>query len=347
VTGSGGLIGSQAARHFAALGLDVVGVDNDMRAVFFGAEASTGAVSRGLQLGVPGYQHHDLDVRDRGGIESLWRKYGHDIALVVHTAAQPSHDWAAREPLTDFDVNAVGTLNVLEMTRLYAPDAVLIHCSTNKVYGDRPNDLPLEELDTRYEYALTQPALGWNGIDEDMSIDSCLHSVFGASKVAADVMAQEYGRYFGLRTGVFRGGCLTGPGHQGAELHGFLAYLVRCVCAGETYRVIGYGGKQVRDVIHARDVVTAFEHFWRDPHPGEVYNLGGGRHANVSVFEALTLAEEITGRAAKTETLDQPRRGDHIWYISDMAKFRGHYPQWVQTCDIPTIMRELAERWAA
>lgn len=348
VTGSGGLIGSQAVRHFAALGLDVVGVDNDMRAKFFGPDASTEPVSEALVRDLPGYVHCGTDVRDRLGLAGIWRRYGRDVSVVVHAAAQPSHDWAAREPLTDFDVNAVGTLNVLEATRSHAPDAVVIHCSTNKVYGDRPNQLPLTEFATRYDllptFAHYAPQAG---IDETAPIDATLHSVFGASKVAADVMAQEYGRYFGLRTGIFRGGCLTGPGHQGAELHGFLAYLMRCVATGELYRVIGYGGKQVRDVIHAHDVVTAFEAFWRDPRPGEVYNLGGGRQSNVSVLEALALAEQLTGRAAKTEHVTEARRGDHIWYISDMSKFRADFPQWTQTYDIPAIMRELAERWAS
>lgn len=346
VTGSGGLIGSQAVRHFAGLGLDVVGIDNDMRAQFFGVDASTATVAKALERDLPGYHHWDVDIRNRVALADIWRKYGRDVTLLVHAAAQPSHDWAAREPLTDFDVNAGGTLNVLEVTRRHAPDAAFVHCSTNKVYGDRPNALPLAELETRYEVD-HNATLGVfrDGINEGMAIDACLHSVFGASKVAADVMVQEYGRYFGMKTGVFRGGCLTGPGHQGAELHGFLAYLMRCVATGETYRIIGYGGKQVRDVIHAHDVVTAFEQFWRAPRAGEVYNLGGGRQSNVSVLEALVLAEQIAGRDAKTELVDEPRRGDHIWYVSDMAKFRGHYPQWTQTYDIPGIMRELAERW--
>lgn len=356
ITGSGGLIGSAAARHFAGLGLDVVGIDNDMRAAFFGLDASTQTTAKALERDLPSYAHWDVDIRSRAALADIWRRYGRDITLVIHAAAQPSHDWAAREPLTDFDINAGGTLNVLEATRQHAPDAVVVHCSTNKVYGDRPNDLPFHELETRYEInarALDfedEPGAigaGWPGVREGMPIDACLHSVFGASKVAADVMAQEYGRYFGLRTGVFRGGTLTGPGHAGAELHGFLAYLVRSVAEGRTYRVIGHGGKQVRDVIHAHDVVTAFEQFWHDPRPGEVYNLGGGRQSNVSVLEALAFAEEATGRKAQTEYVDEPRRGDHIWYVSDMAKFRGHYPRWTQTYDIPAIVAELAERWRA
>lgn len=345
VTGSGGLIGATAVRHFTALGMDVVGVDNDMRERFFGPDASTKPVTHQLseELGPRAYRHYAVDIRERGRLADIWRQYGRHTTLVVHAAAQPSHDWAAREPLTDFDINAVGTLNVLEVTRQHAPDAAVVACSTNKVYGDRPNQMPFQETETRWEI----DPLNWyaKGIDETMPIDDCLHSVFGASKVAADVMAQEYGRYFGLKTGIFRGGPLTGGGHQGAELHGFLAYLVRCVATGTPYRIIGYKGKQVRDNIHAADVVSAFEQFWRAPRPGEVYNLGGGRDRSVSVLEALALAEEITGREAKTEHIDEARIGDHIWWITDMAKFHSHYPQWTQSYDLADIMTELAERW--
>jgi CDP-paratose 2-epimerase len=342
VTGSGGLIGSAAARHFAALGLDVAGIDNDMRATFFGPLASTHGVSKTLERDLPGYVHHDADIRSRPALAEIWRRHGRNISLVVHTAAQPSHDWAAREPLTDFDINAAGTLNALELTRRYAPGAVFVHCSTNKVYGDRPNTIALIEHATRYDVPIgTRYAAG---IDESMPVDDCLHSLFGASKLAADVMVQEYGRYFGMRTAVFRGGTLTGPAHAAAELHGFLAYLVRCVAEGRTYRIFGYKGKQVRDAIHARDVVTAFEAFWRHPRPGAVYNLGGGRRCNISVLEALQLAQEITGRDAVTEYMDVPRRGDHQWWITDMGRFRSDYPQWTQTYDIPAIMREIHER---
>lgn len=348
VTGSAGLIGSQAVRHFAALGLDVVGIDNDMRATFFGPDASTEPLAKQLQHDLPLYSHRVVDIRDRHTMADLWRRYGKNVALVVHAAAQPSHDWAAREPLTDFDVNAVGTINVLEATRQHAPDAVVIHCSTNKVYGDWPNEVPVAEWPTRYEYAFINGGLypfgaSDDGIDETMTVDACLHSVFGASKVAADVMAQEYGRYFGLRTVIFRGGTLTGPAHAAAELHGFLAYLMRAVSTGRTYRVIGYGGKQVRDAIHAHDVLTAFEAVFRQPPaPGTVYNLGGGRHANVSVLEALALAAEISGREPVVEHVTEPRVGDHRWYISDMAKFRADYPDWSLTYDVPAILREIA-----
>ncbi len=348
VTGSGGLIGSQAVRHFAALGLDVVGIDNDMRAVFFGRDASTARITVSLIRDLPGYEHHDLDVRDRDGVEALWRKYGTDVAVVVHAAAQPSHDWAARDPHTDFEINAAGTLNVLEATRRHAPDAVFLYCSTNKVYGDRPNSLPLLELHDRYEIDPRNGYAGYtyrDGIDETMPIDDCLHSIFGASKLAADIMAQEYGRYFGLRTVIFRGGTLTGPAHAAAELHGFLAYLMRAVADGRTYRIIGYRGKQVRDAIHAHDVLTAFEAvFYEPPAPGTVYNLGGGRHANCSVLEALTLAQRIAGREAVIEYEPTPRVGDHRWWITDMARFRADYPGWTQTYDIPAILREIHER---
>jgi CDP-paratose 2-epimerase len=340
VTGSAGLIGSEAVRHFANMGLAVAGIDNDMRRYFFGADGSTSRSRQNLtyELG-DSYTHFDVDVRDREGLSQVFAKYGSDISVVIHTAAQPSHDWAATEPYTDFDVNAVGTLNVLENARQFAPDAPFIHCSTNKVYGDRPNGLPLVELDTRYEI---EPGHRYeDGITEDMSIDHSLHSVFGVSKVAADVMVQEYGRYFGMRTAAFRGGTLTGPAHAAAELHGFLAYLMRCVMEGRTYNLYGYKGKMVRDAIHSHDVVTAFEAFYRDPRCGEVYNLGGGQFSNTSHIEAFALAEEISGREAKVNYIDQSRIGDHKWYVSSMAKFSSHYPDWTLTYDVPAILREM------
>jgi len=342
VTGSAGLIGSEAARHFAGLGLDVVGVDNDMRRYFFGDDGSTAwsLVRLTSDLG-DAYTHFDTDIRDRDGLEQIFKKYGANISVVIHAAAQPSHDWAAKEPYTDFDVNAVGTLNVLENTRQHCPEAAFIHCSTNKVYGDRPNTLPLVEQETRYEIA---PGHEYEqGITEDMSIDACLHSIFGASKVAADVLVQEYGRYFDLPTACFRGGTLTGPAHSAAELHGFLAYLMRCVMEGRTYRIYGYKGKMVRDAIHSHDVLTAFEAFFRNPRRGEVYNLGGGRHANVSHIEAFQLAAEITGREPQVEYVDRPRVGDHQWWISSVAKFQQHYPEWRMTYDVPMILREIYE----
>ncbi|MGH3682129.1 MAG: NAD-dependent epimerase/dehydratase family protein, partial [Natronosporangium sp.] len=315
VTGSAGLIGSEAARHFAGLGLDVVGIDNDLRRYFFGDDGSTAWSLLRLtnDLGER-YTHFDTDIRDRDGLEQVFKKYGADVAVVIHTAGQPSHDWSAKEPLVDFDVNAVGTVNVLEYTRAHCPDAAFIHCSTNKVYGDRPNQLPLRELDTRYEIAPDHPY--HDGITEEMSVDASLHSPFGVSKLASDVMVQEYGRYFGLRTACFRGGTLTGPAHSAAELHGYLAYLMRCVMEGRTYNLYGYKGKMVRDAIHSHDVLTAFEAFFRSPRSAEVYNLGGGRFSNASHLEAFRIAEEITGREAKINYIDQHRVGDPQWWIS-------------------------------
>jgi len=342
VTGSGGLIGSEAARHFAGLGMDVVGIDNDMRRYFFGEDGSTAwslqRLARDLRSA---YTHFDVDIRDRGGLEQVFKKYGPDISVIIHTAGQPSHDWAAKEPYTDFDVNAVGTLNVLENARQYSVTAPFIHCSTNKVYGDRPNSLPLHELDTRYEIEPGHPYE--QGITEEMSIDGCLHSIFGVSKVAADVMVQEYGRYFGMRTACFRGGTLTGPAHSAAELHGYLAYLMRCVMEGRTYNIYGYKGKMVRDAIHSRDVLTAFEAFFCNPRSAEVYNLGGGRYANASHIEAFRIAEQITGREAEINYIDQNRVGDHQWWISSMARFEEHYPDWKMTYDVPMILQEIHE----
>jgi CDP-paratose 2-epimerase len=340
VTGSAGLIGSEAVRHFAHLGLAVAGVDNDMRRYFFGADGSTAwSLSQLIDELGDAYTHFDVDVRDREALRQVFEKYGSDISVVIHTAAQPSHDWAAKEPFTDFDVNAVGTLNVLENTRHYSPNASVIHCSTNKVYGDLPNALPLVELETRYEIEPGHPFE--QGITEDMAIDHSLHSIFGVSKVAADVMVQEYGRYFGMNTAAFRGGTLTGPAHSAAELHGFLAYLMRCVMEGRTYNLYGYKGKMVRDAIHSHDVLTAFEAFYRNPRCGEVYNLGGGRFSNASHIEAFRMAEEISGREAKINYVDEARLGDHKWYVSSMAKFASHYPGWQLTYDVPAILREI------
>lgn len=342
MTGSAGLIGSEAARHFAGLGMHVVGIDNDLRRYFFGPDGSTEETRRHLiQILGAEYSHCDIDIRDRAALEKIFKRYGREVSLVVHAAAQPSHDWAAREPFTDFDVNAVGTLNVLEHTRLHAPEAAFIHCSTNKVYGDLPNTLPLVELETRYELADGHRYA--DGIDETMPVDGCMHSLFGAAKLAADVMVQEYGRYFGMRTACFRGGTLTGPGHAATELHGFLAYLMRCVMQGRTYNLYGYKGKMVRDAIHSGDVLAAFEAFFRSPRSGEVYNLGGGRFANVSHLEAFALAEQITGKPAKVNYLDQSRVGDHQWYISDMTKFRTHFPHWAPTRDVKAILTEIYE----
>ncbi len=348
ITGSAGLIGSEAVRYFAGLGMQVVGIDNDMRGVFFGAEASTRWNRQRLEREVPGYQHHDLDIRDYAAIEAVFAQYGSDITLVIHTAAQPSHDWAARDPFADFSVNATGTLNMLQATRQYSPDAAFIFTSTNKVYGDRPNELPLIELAERWEIDPAHPYVG--GIPEDMSIDQSKHSLFGASKVAADVLVQEYGRYFGMKTVAFRGGCLTGPSHSGTQLHGFLAYLMKCAATGTPYTVFGYKGKQVRDNIHSADLIAAFAAFYAQPRSGEVYNIGGGRESNCSMLEAIALCEEITGRKLKYSYSDDARSGDHIWYVSDLTKFKSHYPQWGITYDVPRILTEMhelnQERWA-
>lgn len=349
VTGSGGLIGSEAAEHFARLGMDVVGIDNDMRRSFFGDEASTRWRIEELQaeLGAR-YVHETADIRDHAALERIFAARGADIGLVVHTAAQPSHDWAARDPLTDFGVNATGTLHLLELTRQHAPDATFVFTSTNKVYGDTPNRLPLQELESRWEIDPSHPYA--RGIDEQMSIDHTLHSLFGASKVAADVLVQEYGRYFGMRTTVLRGGCLTGPKHSGAQLHGFLAYLMRCTVTGQPYTVFGYGGKQVRDNIHSSDFISAIEHVHRDPRAGEVYNLGGGPTSNCSMREAIALCQEIAGRELAHSYTDDNRVGDHIWYVSDLTKFRTHHPGWDLTYDVPAILQEIhdhnVDRWA-
>lgn len=349
ITGSAGLIGSQACEHFAGLGLEIVGVDNDMRRTFFGEEGSTSWMRQRLEstLGTH-YTHVEADIRDREAMLGLFQRYGTAISLVIHAAAQPSHDWAAREPFTDFDINAVGTLNLLEATRHHAPEAVFIFTSTNKVYGDTPNRLPLIELETRWEIDPTHTYS--TGIREDMSIDASLHSIFGASKVAADVMVQEYGRYFGMRTSAFRGGTLTGPNHSAAELHGFLAWVMRCTMGGLPYRVYGYGGKQVRDAIHSRDLNRCFAEVFAAPRCGEVYNIGGGRAANCSVLEAIHACQEITGRELDWTYVDENRVGDHIWWIGDNSRFEDHYPDWSLTHDIDSILREMyetnRERWS-
>jgi len=345
VTGASGLIGSESVRLLAAQGLDVVGVDNNLRAYFFGQDGSTDWNAGRLQESVPGYRHERFDIRDGDALDRLFGCYGAAIAIVVHCAAQPSHDWAAREPLTDFTVNALGTLNLLEATRKHCPEATFVFTSTNKVYGDTPNRLPLIECETRWECSPDHPYAA-HGIDESMSIDQSKHSVFGASKVAADVMVQEYGRYFGMRTGVFRGGCLTGPAHSGAELHGFLAYLVKCQLTGRPYTILGYKGKQVRDNIHAHDLVSAFWHFHGSPRPGEAYNMGGSRHSNCSMLEAIAMVQESSGRALNATVSDQARSGDHIWWISDVRKFQSHYPGWRYQYDIRRIIREIVDATA-
>jgi CDP-paratose 2-epimerase len=340
ITGSAGLVGAETVRRFAREGLTPVGIDNNMRAYFFGDEGSTKWAAERLMEEVPEYRHVPLDIRDYGACDAMFSELAGDIAVVIHAAAQPSHDWAAREPITDFGVNALGTLNMLELTRKHAPDAPFIFTSTNKVYGDTPNELPLMELDTRWE---VEPAHAYaeRGIDETMSIDQCKHSVFGVSKVAADVMVQEYGRYFGLRTVCFRGGCLTGPGHSGAELHGFLSYLMKCAMTKREYRIFGYKGKQVRDNIHSSDLVNAFWHVYKNPRVGEVYNMGGSRHSNCSMMEAVELCESITGNRMNTAYVDENRSGDHMWWISDVSKFRSHYPDWHYGYSLQQLLEEI------
>jgi len=340
ITGSGGLIGSEAVRFFASKGFKVIGIDNDLRRTFFGPEASTGWNVERLKETIPGYVHIDGDIRDVPVIERVFTDYGADIRLVVHAAAQPSHDWAARAPFVDFSINANGTLNLLEMTRLYAPEAVFIFTSTNKVYGETPNTLPLIERETRWEIDPAHP-FSARGIDESMSIDQTKHSLLGASKLAADVLVQEYGRYFGMKTACFRGGCLTGPNHSGTELHGFLSYLVKCAVTGAPYTVFGYKGKQVRDNIHSYDLVNMFWHFYQNPRSGEVYNAGGGRHSHCSMLEAFAMVKEITGKDVRRTYTETNRIGDHIWWVSDTAKFQRHYPEWQYTYDIRQIMEEI------
>jgi CDP-paratose 2-epimerase len=348
ITGSAGLVGSEAVTYFSKRGLDIVGIDNDMRAEFFGQEASTRWVRDGLYSKVRNYRHYEVDIRNTEKIENIFARCGRNVSLIIHAAAQPSHDWAASNPTMDFTINANGTSVMLEATRRFSPEAAFIFMSTNKVYGDRPNQLPLVELKTRWEPAPshTYAALG---IPETMSTDGTLHSLFGASKVAADVLVQEYGRYFGMKTACFRGGCLTGPNHSGTQLHGFLAYLMKCAVTEVPYRIFGYKKKQVRDNIHSADLIRAFDEFYKAPRSGEVYNMGGGRHSNCSMLEAIALSEEITGTKFQSTYVDENRRGDHIWWISDVSKFQRHYPNWKLEYDVPQILREIyelnVERW--
>jgi CDP-paratose 2-epimerase len=340
ITGSGGLIGAEAARYFAGKGLTVVGVDNDMRRQFFGEDASTRWARSHLEKTLPGYQHFDADIRDEDAMRQVFATYKRDIAAVIHTAAQPSHDWAARDPITDFTVNANGTLNLLLMTRQYSPDAPFIFCSSNKVYGDSPNRLPLIELATRWELLPEHP-YAKHGIDEFMSIDASTHTLFGVSKASADLMVQEFGRHFGLKTACFRGGCLTGPGQSAAMQHGFLSYLMKCAVTGEPYRVLGYKGKQVRDNIHSSDLVRAFWCHFQSPRCAEVYNIGGARHANCSVLEAIRMCEQLTGRPMNWSYTEDNRVGDHIWWVSDVRRFQSHYPEWRFTYDIRAMLAEI------
>jgi CDP-paratose 2-epimerase len=347
VTGSAGLIGSEAVRFFSNLDTHVVGIDNDMRKFFFGEEASTTWNRHRLETEVSNYEHYDVDIRDYQKIQEIFQRFGQNISLVIHTAAQPSHDWAAKDPFSDFSVNANGTLNMLEATRHYCPDSAFIFTSTNKVYGDLPNYLPLIEQEKRWEIDASHRY--HQGIAEDMSIDNSKHSLFGASKVAADVLVQEYGRYFGMKTVSFRGGCLTGPSHSGTQLHGFLAYLMKCAVIGKPYTVFGYQGKQVRDNIHSSDLIAAFHEFYKNPGSAEIYNIGGGRESNCSMLEAIELCQEIAGRELNYTYQEDNRIGDHIWYVSDLSKFKSRYPDWKITYNVPQILQEIydknVERW--
>ena len=338
VTGSSGLIGSEAAEHFDRQGHRVIGVDNNMRRVFFGAQGDTTWNLERLRRSTKKFEHASIDIRDRAALDELFRANRFD--MIVHCAAQPSHDKARDIPILDFEVNALGTVNLLEAARQHCREAVFILMSTNKVYGDAPNEIPLKELETRWEYAHPED---YNGIDESCRIDQTLHSLFGASKAAADLVAQEYGRYFGMPTCIFRGGCLTGPSHSGVELHGFLSYLVKVALTGGTYSVFGYKAKQVRDNIHSYDVVRAMEEYAANPRPGEVYNMGGGRANSVSMLEAIAKIAELTGKQLDWKYVDENRKGDHICYISDLRKFRSHYPHWQLTKTLDDIFREIID----
>lgn len=342
ITGSAGLIGSESVSFFSDKFDLIIGIDNNLRQYFFGEDGSTQWNKNKLLEQYANYQHSDIDIRDYESVKKIFEKHGSDIKLVLHTAAQPSHDWAAKEPFTDFSVNATGTLNFLEATRLFAPEAVFIFTSTNKVYGDNPNYLPLIENESRWEID-EKHSYYKNGIDENMSIDQTKHSIFGASKVAADILVQEYGKYFGMKTGVFRGGCLTGPNHSGAKLHGFLSYLMKCAITGEHYTIFGYKGKQVRDNIHSWDLVNMFGHFYQNPKSGEVYNAGGGRFSNCSMIEAIQMAEKITGKKMNYSYSEANRIGDHIWWISDVSKFKSHYPDWTWKYNINDILSQIFE----
>jgi CDP-paratose 2-epimerase len=350
VTGSGGLIGSESVARLIAEGYDVVGLENDMRAEFFGPDASTAATTHRLIDAYPGeFRNIELDIRDTAGVDRVFAEQAGALELIIHTAAQPSHDWAARAPHVDFSVNAVGTLNLLESARNHAPDASFVFCSTNKVYGDLPNSLPLIETDERLE--LPEDHRYWRGIDTSMSIDRSTHSLFGASKAAADLLVQEYGRYFDMPTVCFRGGCLTGPNHAGAQLHGFLAYLMKCTVTGDPYTVFGYAGKQVRDNIHSADLVSAFLAYHGNPQPAAVYNIGGGRDSNCSMLEAIVDCERIAGRELDWSLSEQNRIGDHRWWISDLGDFKADYPDWAIRYDVEAILREIhdanVEQWTA
>jgi len=340
VTGSAGLIGSEAVEFFSNKFDHVIGIDNDFRAKFFGKEASVDWNRKRLESKILNYKHFHLDIRDYKALEKVFSEYNNDIKLIIHAAAQPSHDWAAKDPMLDFSINANGTLNLLELTRKHSQQAVFIFTSTNKVYGDKPNFLPLIEKDTRWEIDENHPYYE-NGIDELMSIDQSKHSLFGSSKIAADIITQEYGHYYGMKTGTFRGGCLTGPNHSGTQLHGFLSFLMKCSVTGEHYTIFGYKGKQVRDNIHSWDFINMLWHYYQNPRQGEVYNAGGGRYSNCSILEAIKLCEEITGNKVNYSYSNENRIGDHIWWISDLSKFKSHYKDWELKYDLKKTLIEI------
>jgi CDP-paratose 2-epimerase len=338
VTGSNGLVGSEAVVYYHAKGASVIGIDNNMRRDFFGPAGDTTWMLAYLKQKCPGFQHYDVDIRNRMAVFDLLKTHTPDI--IIHCAAQPSHDLAKDRPLDDFDVNAVGTINLLEATRQHSPEAVFVFASTNKVYGNAPNEIPVKEQPTRWEYESPED---YDGVNEQCRIDNCLHSLFGASKASADIVCQEYGKYFGLKVGIFRAGCMTGQAHSGVPLHGFLSYLVKVAVRDELYTIIGYKGKQVRDQIHSYDVVSAFDAFARNPRPGEVYNLGGGRENSASVLECIAMLQERLGWPVRTEYVDQPRIGDHICYISDLSKMRSHFPSWQITRNLANIIDEMVK----
>lgn len=356
VTGSGGLIGSAASVFLLEKGFKVIGIDNDMRSYFFGDSASTKKSFQKLSSDFSDYHHHVIDIREYDTLEKLFESYNLDIELIIHTAAQPSHDWAAKEPLTDFGINAVGTLNLLELTRKYCPNSTFIFTSTNKVYGDRPNiayqtgkrdesykNIIIKELENRYE-AYYADTMDLASIDESMNIDNSKHSIFGASKLSADILCQEYGKYFGMNVGIFRGGCLTGPNHASAELHGFLSYLVNCAIKNDNYRIFGYKGKQVRDNIHSSDLISLFWHYHLSPKKGEVYNIGGGRNNSVSILEAIEIINNYTGlNYQKYSFLNEPRQGDHIWYISDLTKVKNDFPDWEIKVSLEDTIKQIID----
>lgn len=355
ITGSAGLIGSQATNFLHEKGFTCVGIDNDMRSYFFGSDSSTKKSRDHLEGTLSNYEHYEIDIRDYNSLKKIYEKYGSSIEIIIHTAAQPSHDWASNEPMTDFSINALGTLNLLELTRINCPNATFIFTSTNKVYGDRPNlsfELKIQDLSYNGLEIIETPTR-WEGyfndgqlasIDESMPIDNCKHSIFGASKVAADIMCQEYGKYFGLNVGVFRGGCLTGPNHAGTELHGFLSYLVKCIINDKPYKIFGYKGKQVRDNIHSWDLVNMFWNFHLNPKPGEVYNAGGGRENSISILEAIEEINLLSGKSWDNyEILDDNRIGDHIWYITDLKKFQTDYPEWSITMDLKNTLQQMID----